>query len=207
VKGYIFVEGHGDVAAAGNLVARLSLDLGIGLVWGAPIRWKNLHREEGVIKAAQYARRRSDVAALLLLRDEDDACPRVRGPAIARILQGLSLPFPSAVVLFHREYEVLFLPCLPSLAGKPLGEGASLRSGILAGTRFDGNWESVRGVKEWLSEHFPSGRTYKPSMDQLPLTRLLDFAVLRAANVPCFGTLERALGFLAAAQSGVYPAP
>jgi hypothetical protein len=32
-KAYLFVEGHGEVRAAGNLVTRLSIDLGLPLVW------------------------------------------------------------------------------------------------------------------------------------------------------------------------------
>ncbi len=53
-----------------------------------------------------------------------------------------------------------------------------------------------RGVKEWLSGQFPKGRSYKPSIDQLPMTRMLDFNDLRDSGLPCFGTLERALKFL-----------
>jgi hypothetical protein len=57
------------------------------------------------------------------------------------------------------------------------------------------SWEGRRGIKEWLSERLPEGRSYKPTVDQLRLTRSIDLATLRAANVPCFGTLERALRF------------
>jgi len=64
-------------------------------------------------------------------------------------------------------------------------------------------------VKEWLTEQLPRGRTYKPAVDQLPLTRMIDIPTLREANVPCFGTLERALAFLAEnfGSAGVYPPP
>jgi len=68
------------------------------------------------------------------------------------------------------------------------------------------DWEARRGIKEWLTAHFPENRSYKPTLDQLPLTRLLDFSVLRQADLPCFGTLERALAFLGQGGSGeVYP--
>jgi hypothetical protein len=57
-----------------------------------------------------------------------------------------------------------------------------------------------------LSAQFPPNRSYKPTLDQLPLTRLIDFTALRAADLPCFGTLERALVFLAQGSAGaVYP--
>lgn len=55
---------------------------------------------------------------------------------------------------------------------------------------------SEEGVKEWLSRHFPRNRRYKPTLDQLPMTRMLNFDRLRRAEVPCFGTLERAVTFL-----------
>lgn len=205
MKGHIAVEGHGDIEAAGNLVSRLSKDLGLELVWNRPIRWKNLHQDKGIESVAEYTRRQSDVGALLILRDEDDGCPRERGPESAEVLRRLRLPFPSAIVLLHREYEVLFLPCLPAMAGKQLGSGVAERPGIMAGATFTGDFEGLRGVKEWLSSQFPPGKSYKPTLDQAPLTRLIDFNMLRKGNVPCFGTLERALKFLGTSGTGVYP--
>jgi hypothetical protein len=205
-KGYILVESHGEVEAAANLVARLWGDLGLSsLPWSTPIRWKNLHREDGIRRGAQYIQAKRDVASLLVLRDEDDACPRETGPLAAAWLAAAALPFPSAVVLLRREYETLFLLCLHLMAGKPLGS----RPGLREGARFDGRAEDVRGAKEYVSKWLGPGRAYKPTIDQLPLTRMLDFGVLRSApGVPCFGTLERALRWLDAhrGRAGVvYP--
>lgn len=207
-KGYVLVEGHGEVGAVGNLLSRLSPELGLALTWAPPIRWKNLHLASGVEKGASYIRSKGDAEALLILRDEDDYCPAERGPELAGWLHRLDLPFPAAVVLFHPEYEVLFLPCLERMVGKPLGSGAFTRPGLREGTRWEGPWEGKRGVKEWLSLHFPTNRSYKPTLDQLPLTRLLDFQALRAADLACFGTLERALVHLGQASPGsAYPHP
>ena len=77
-KGYVLVEGHGEVQAAGNLLARLST-----FPWSTPIRWNNLHLEQGLQRGAEFVRGKSDVRALLVLRDEDDACPKSRGPEMA----------------------------------------------------------------------------------------------------------------------------
>ena len=171
-KGYVLVEVHGELKAADNLISRLSADLGIPRAWSPAIRWPNLHQKNGLQKGANFMRTKQDVDALLIFRDEDDACPKHRGPSLAAWLRELCLPFPSAIVLLHPEYEVL------------------LR----------------RGIKEWLTSHFPPNRSYKPTLDQLPLTRLIDFSVLRQSNLPCFGTLERALQFLAKGEAGsVYP--
>jgi hypothetical protein len=207
-RAHILVEGHGELGAVDNLVARMSKDLALSKAWAPAARWLNLHQQRGIEKGANFIRAKEDVEALLILRDEDDACPKDRGPEMAEWLRGLNLPFPSAVVLLHPEYEVLFLPCLDRMVGKALGTGAAARPGLLAGTRWEGDWESRRGIKEWLTAHFPPNRSYKPTLDQLPLTRLISFSLLREADLPCFGTLERALAFLAEGNAGeVYPAP
>jgi len=207
-KGYVLVEGHGELGAVDNLLSRLSRDLDLPLSWAPASRWKNLHLQRGIEKGANYIRAKRDAQALLVLRDEDDACPRERGPLMAEWLLGLNLPFPAAVVLLKPEYEVLFLPCLDRMAGRLLGSGAAARPGLQEGTRWEGDWEGRRDVKGWLSAHFPPNRSYKPTLDQLLLTRLVDFGVLRQSGPACFGTLERALAFLAQGTAGaVYPAP
>lgn len=196
-KAWLLVEGQGEVAAAGNLVARLGREVGFPIPWTHPLRWKNLHQWEarhsgGLLKGAEYARFQEDMGALLILRDEDDACPKKLAPEIAERLRSLQLPFPVAYVLLHPEYEVLFLPCLTEM-GFPEWDGET--------------WESRRGIKEWLSRQLPPGRRYKETVDQLPMTRQIDFQVLRQAGVPCFGSLERAIRFLGDHQgtSAVYP--
>ena len=207
-KSYILVEGHGELGSVDNLIARLSGDLGLSKPWAPAIRWNNLHHQVGIEKGANFIRSKREADALLILRDEDDVCPKERAPAIAAWLQRLALPFPVALVLLHPEYEVLFLPCLERMAGKMLGTGVTARPGLRPETRWEGSWESRRGIKEWLSAQFPPNRSYKPTLDQLPLTRLIDFPTLRQAELPCFGTLERALRFLAESPAGgVYPQP
>lgn len=78
-KGMLLVEGHGEVEAAGNLVARVTAELWLPITWTPPRRWTGLHRWEarkgGVRKGAEFARIRPGIGALLILRDEDDGCP------------------------------------------------------------------------------------------------------------------------------------
>ena len=133
--------------------------------------------------------------------------PAKTGPQTAGWIAAAKLPFPAAIVLAHREYEVLFLPCLHLMAGKPIRDSRGIeRPGIVAGTTWSGDPEAKRDIKGWLSEHFPKGWSYKPTEDQLPLTRMLDFSVLRASALPCFLTLERALCALVRGSAGeVYP--
>jgi hypothetical protein len=203
-KGYLLVEGHGETEAAHNLVSRVCQERELPIVWAPPLRWINLHQERGLRKAVEFIRCKRDAEAMLILRDEDDACPKEIAPKIARVVESLAPPCPVAIVLLHPEYEVLFLPCLSKMAGKRLGD----RPGLGEDTQWDGaSWEERRGIKEWLSKRMPKGRSYKPTLDQLPMTRMLDFGLLRAASVPCFGTLERAVTFLARIPEStvVYP--
>lgn len=96
------------------------------------------------------------------------------------------------------------------MAGRSLvDERGVSRPGLRTGAHFDGDPESVRDAKGVVSRFFVPGRSYKPTLDQLPLTRMIDFATLRAANVPSFGTLERALRFLSdhRGRPAVYPPP
>jgi hypothetical protein len=206
-RAYVVVEGHGEVRAVGNLLSRLGAELSLPFVWGDPIRVKGLHARDVVHRMAERLRVRGDCGAMLLLRDEDDACPARVGPEIARWLSEARLPFPAAAVLAHREYESLFLCCLSALAGKPLRDDRGVvRPGIQEGATFDGDPQGIRDAKGWLSKTFPPGRIYKPTEDQLPLTRMLDFDMIRASGLPWFGTLERALRFLVSASAGqVYP--
>ena len=157
-------------------------------------------------------RYRGDADALLILRDEDDGCPAEVAPLEAEWLRAAGLPFPAALLLAHREYEAFFLPSIHLMAGKTLRDERGVeRAGIEEGTSFEGAPQAVRGVKEWLTRHMPGGRAYKPTIDQLPLTRMIDFAAIRQASppLPCFGSLERSLQFLAAqvrvGATGVYP--
>ena len=205
---FLVVEGQGELEAAHNLLVRLTREHGHDLQWARPRRFPNLHLERGIHKAAEVIRIQAGADALLILRDEDDRCPAHTGPEVAAWLRSLNLPFPAAVVMFCREYETLFLPCIDLMAGEPLRGNATERPGLQRGTHFDGDPESIRGVKEWLTKHFPRGSSYKPTLDQLPLTRMISFDRLRSCGLPCFGTLERALHFLAEARgrSGlVYP--
>lgn len=214
--GYIVVEGEGEEEAVGNLINRLWNDLGLSYIpWAHPIRGQTLHTSKEIKKKIGQVRARGDASCLLIIRDADvktnqhQDCPKVVAPSIASLIVAEQLPFPTAIVLLYREYETLFLPCLSLMAGRPLKDTkGTVRPGLNPGTSCDKPYESIRGVKEWLSDRMPSGRAYKPKLDQLALTRLLDFTVLRQSGLPCFGTLERALQFLASPPPGpgqVYP--
>lgn len=216
-RGYIVVEGEGEEEAVGNLINRLWSDLGLPYIpWAHPIRGQSLHTSREIKKKIGQVRAKGDAACMLILRDADvktnqhQDCPKLVAPEIANLIVIEQLPFPSAIVLLYREYETLFLPCVHLMAGQTLFDPRSKKDvpGLLPGASYTGDFEAIRGVKEWLSKHMPPGRAYRPVTDQLALTRMLDFPTLRQSGLPCFGTLERALQFLAVPTPGsgrVYP--
>ena len=209
MKTYVVVEGHGEVQAVLNLLTRLRVDLKLRVrPWSEPIRGRQLLNNEGIRRYAEAIRARDDCDGLLVLCDDEDGCPKEDAPRLAEALSVLDLPFPAAVVLAYREYESLFLPCIPLMAGKKLaGDSGTLRPGLSTAASWIGPFEDKRDVKGWLSSQMSPGRIYKPRLDQLPLTRLVDFEVVRAAKLPWFASLENALRAIDAGQPGsVYPA-
>jgi hypothetical protein len=186
-KGLIVVEGHGEDGAAPNLVIKLWQDLGLPhAVWSPkPIRFAKLNSAVGVMELCGILRIRSDCARVLVLRDDEDGCPKDSGPLLGTWFRAAALPFPVAVTLTYREYETMFLASIASLAGKPIIDpNGAQRAGIVAGTTYQGDPQAKRDAKGVISSLMPPGRTYKPTTDQLALTRHLDFTLLRASGLP-----------------------
>ncbi len=110
------------------------------------------------------------------------------------------------MVLFFREYETLFLPCLHVMAGRPVRDDRGIDLAPLAAdARFSGDPQSVRDAKKAINTFLPRTHPHKETTHQLAFTRLLDLSTLRASGLPCFGTLERATSFLLDSTRGVYP--
>jgi hypothetical protein len=193
---YVVVEGHGEVQAVPNLVSRLAEDLGYAPAWAMPPLRLPITRSADAEKAVGLLRGRQNVDGLLVLRDDEDGCPCLDGPELARWFADLKAPFPIAVTLFYREYETLFVAALNDLAGQPLTSSGIVRAGLQPGARFDRHPEGPRDAKGIITAAMPPGQAYKETTDQLALTRLLDFDRLRIARLPCFETLERAMHFL-----------
>jgi hypothetical protein len=116
-KGIIVVEGHGEDGAAPNLVTRLWQDLGLPyVVWSPkPMRCPKLYSEPGVAELCRILRPKP-CDRVLVLRDDEDGCPKDSGPLLGTWFRTAALPFPLAVALTYREYETMFLASLPSLA-------------------------------------------------------------------------------------------
>lgn len=207
---YVIIEGRGESGAVENLLRQVSARLDRhDVFWKVASRTNALKQRGQLVAQCERLRARGDCERALLLQDDEDGCPRMDGPEMASWVAALALPFPVAVVLFYREYETLFLPCLHGMVGKPMRDANGIDLAPLGeGARFDGDPESVRDAKKVINRFLPARRPYKPTTHQLAMTRLLDLDVLASPQgAPCYGTLERALRFVFTANSGVYPPP
>lgn len=206
----ITAEGHGEVEACGRLVARTLKAQ--GHIPGAfneirpPRRFKI--DGPGQLEAACEFARTQRPSALLVTSDWEDGCPAHDAKPLADRVRALGLPFPAAVVLFYREYETLALSVAQSLAGMAL----HLPTGIVqlsSSVPPLADPEVPRDAKGWVKKHLFNGRAYKPTTHQLPLTKLMNPADLRAADLPSYRRLERGLDHLArnvlVGGTAVYP--
>lgn len=144
----------------------------------------------------RYACLEPGVSGILVLIDADDDCPLVRAETLSGWATALKLPVPVAIVVAKRGYENWFLASVETLAGKPLaGATGRPREGLAAGASFEGDPEAAGGAKARLTAMMPPGRAYKETLDQCPLTRLMD---LDAVSSRCrsFRRLVEAVGLL-----------
>lgn len=191
------VEGQGEETAVPLLLRRLRDEARLwNLDVGRPIRQRRtqLVKKATLQIAVRIAAVREDCAAILVLFDADDDCPKDWAPTLEAWAREAAGSKPSAVVIANREYESWFLACMEALRG---------HCRIARGAVSHHAPESVRAAKEELERHMPSGASYSPPVDQVKLTARLDLE--RAyRNCRSFRKLVKAFGTLAAA---IGPAP
>ncbi|MBL8263492.1 MAG: DUF4276 family protein [Xanthomonadaceae bacterium] len=195
----LVVEGHGEQAASQLLIRRI------------------LHeRLEDYASAVLRPQRRTSIPALLsrngeaLLRyqrvaeldgdsvlwllDHDDGCPLDSLREAYEIFRQEGVAKPTAIAFLCREYESLFLEdanCCESYYKVPAG---LFHEGRLA-----------RDAKGHISKTLPRGTTYKPTVDQAPLTARLDLVRLQAVS-RSYRHLEATLRWLCSDSAmGLYP--
>src|SRR3546814_17899260 len=95
-----------------------------------------------------------------------------------------------------REFESMFLCCLPEIAQRYPRYGWDL-SGYSANADF----ESIRDAKGVLSSYMTRGKIYKPTGEQASFVEALDFVKLRAQS-RSFVHLERTILWMVGQQIG-----
>jgi hypothetical protein len=185
------VEGDGEVGAVPVLLRRLcdaagACTLGVN----SPIRRSraDLVRQDGVRKAVQLARFQPDCAAILIIFDSDDDCPKDVAPPIQAWAQTESGPIPCFVVIPTREFEAWFLATIESLRGV---------RGIRADATSHSDPESPRGAAEELRKRMTANRSYSKRADQPALTGRFDMATAYR-RCRSFKRMVNAFGLLAA---------
>ena len=192
------VEGPGDAAAVPLLLRRLRDEAQAwGIEVGRPHRKPRaqLVKKDSLQSAVRVAVLRQDCAAILILFDADDDCPKELAPTLEEWAREAAGGRPCAVVMANREYEAWFLASIEALRGK---------SAILHDATSHPDPEGPRDAKGELEQRMRGGASYSPTVDQAALTAHLD---LESAHRRCrsFRKLVSAFGALAAA-AGVAPA-
>lgn len=188
------VEGHGDVAAAPVLLRRLVSEAqaqGIGV--NRPIRQKQsqLLKPDSLKQAVRLARLQQGCAAILILFEAEDDCPKTLGPTLLTWARAEAGILPCAVALAHREYEAWFLASIESLRG---------RRGIRPDAAPFPNPEAIRDAKGALEERMSPGQYYTETADQPALSQLFSLHEAYAHSrsfrhlIKAFGDLIAALG-------------
>jgi Domain of unknown function (DUF4276) len=188
------VEGDGEVRALPVLLRRLiAVANAYPVDVNQPIRRPRteLVREDGVRKAVRLARLRPDCAAILIVFDGDDDCPKDLAPRVEAWGQAEATPLPCYVVIPNREYEAWFLATIESLRGT---------RGIRDDATSLPDPESRRGAAEELRRRMASNRSYSKAADQPALTAVFDMAEAHRRcrsfrrMVKVFGLLVTGLG-------------
>ena len=215
---FVVREGEGEEDALPSLVLRVRDHLGLASLPFIPKdgNWKkSLVTESQVRDACEQIRGRGSCDALLLTRDADNGdlphadCPKFSAPEMAAWIRDMELPFPTAVVLFYKEYETLFLAGAGAMAGREVRDQRGITVETIPGlVDAHPSPEHPRDAKGWVRDNLVDG--YKPTLFQASLTRLLDLDVMAASSLSSYRRLVSALRFLSdylGVAGAVYPLP
>jgi len=176
MKIYPIVEGHGEVEAAPVLFRRLLAEAqcqNIGV--GRPIRrtQSQLRSKEGIQAGVQLALLQPECAAVVILFDGEDDCPKELGTKVQAWAREVAADKPCDVVIAYREYETWFLAALESLRGQ---------YGIPNDAISPVNPESKRDAKGAIEAFMPSDRAYSETGDQPAMSATFDMGLAHQRN-------------------------
>ncbi|MBI4372067.1 MAG: DUF4276 family protein [Elusimicrobia bacterium] len=187
MKIYPIVEGHGEVQAVPILLRRLLAEAQCHRVEvGRPIRrtQAQFRSKEAVETAVKLALLQPDCAAVVILFDGEDDCPKEVAEKARAWARGAAGTVPCDVVIAYREYETWFLSAVESLRGK---------CGISDVATSPDNPESKRDAKGALEEFMPERRAYSETLDQPAMSAAFDMGQAHHRS-RSFRKLVKALG-------------
>ena len=158
-----------------------------------------LDRPGGIEKFIEYAALTPNCGAIIVLVDVDNDCAVNLAKQICDRCKTVGVAVPIAVVCAVREYEAWFLASLDTIRDALPSDKDVF---------YEGDPEALAGVKEWITQQMPQGRTYKPTIDQARMSSLVDIPTAHA-NSRSFRRLCHAVEELQAAMmtgsAGVTP--
>jgi len=180
------VEGDGEVPAIPALLRKLlqaitRYDIQIARPKNANGRG-NLTKKGGLERFVQYAWKEPDCGAILVLLDSEGECPQDIAKDFSQRIIAMGVIFPVVIVIAHRMYEAWFLASIATIAG---------HLDLPDGLQPPEDPEEVGNPKAWMNKNFPSGRTYKETLDQEAMTHLMDIAL--AGSTRSFQRLQHAI--------------
>jgi hypothetical protein len=176
MKIYPIVEGHGEVEAAPVLLRRLLAEAQCHTIGvGRPIRrtQSQLRSKEGIQAGVKLALLQPECAAVVILFDGEDDCPRELATSVRTWALEAACGRPCDVVIAYREYETWFLAALESLRGS---------YGIRDDANAPDNPESRRDAKGALEEFMPADRAYSETGDQPAMSEAFDMRLAYRRN-------------------------
>lgn len=204
----LFVEGHGELGSANKLVQKIiAHDEHENIYFSPAQRMPGVHKDDVLKKIVDICRLDANTEGILIIRDDEDNCPRELAPEKARFLRTLSPPWPIAYCIMYREFETLFVAYADEFKGKTISHLIKGEIRFSETLQKPENPETIRGAKEWISRAMVGNRAYKPTVDQLSLTSALNVSTLIGKNLPCVQTLRNCISHLVKNknQSQVYP--
>ena len=164
------VEGQGEVDAVPTLIWKLLREMkryDIQVARPKNVNGRdNLTKPDGLENYIRLCWRERDCGAILVLMDADKHCPLELAQDFSRRVQAMGAKYPVVTVIANCEYEAWFLASLETMLERP------------DGLTYPGGVEARVGVKGWLDQHFfPPGRTYKPTVNQKPMTEQLNIGL------------------------------
>ena len=166
------VEGDGDAAALPELLTRILYErcgrYDVVVAQGKSKVVKANGRQDLEKKLEtflQYAQRKPDCGAILVLVDADNDCPVECAAELSQRRDGIGANLPVEIVYARRAYESWFLASLDTTRG---------RHGIPADATLDGDPEDVPNPKRWLTDRMPAGQAYKETTHQPSLSAAID---------------------------------
>ena len=175
------VEGKGEIKAARLLIRRILHEYfgAYEFQVASPKRLPRNQIETNLERALEYSATEPGCKAIIVLMDSDRDCPRDLAAQMSRIATGRDIGLPVAMVCPNTEFEAWFIASIEHMKGLPIGDR---KVTIRPDSECPDDPEAIRSAKGWITEKMPKGVSYKPTMDQEPMTRMINLELANSRS-------------------------